>query len=38
MSNPQVIEEKEPLISLPPTQDELPCDDGMPMETERHKH
>lgn len=24
-------------ILLPPTQDELPCDDGMPMETERHK-
>ncbi|MGK7952403.1 MAG: Uma2 family endonuclease [Xenococcaceae cyanobacterium] len=24
-------------ISLPPTQDELPCDDGIPMETWRHK-
>jgi len=38
MSNPQLTEEKEPPISLPPTQDELPCDDGIPMETERHKH
>lgn len=25
-----------PQLSLP-TQDNLPCDDGMPMETERHK-
>jgi Uma2 family endonuclease len=24
-------------IVLPPTQDELPCDDGIPMETQRHK-
>ena len=24
-------------IILPPTQDELPCDDGMPMETARHR-
>lgn len=24
-------------IALPPTQDELPCDDGIPMETQRHK-
>ncbi|MBE9143069.1 Uma2 family endonuclease [Planktothrix mougeotii] len=24
-------------IILPPTQDELPCDDGVPMETQRHK-
>ncbi|UBF27343.1 Uma2 family endonuclease [Kovacikia minuta CCNUW1] len=24
-------------IPLPPTQDELPCDDGIPMETYRHK-
>jgi Uma2 family endonuclease len=23
-------------IELPPTEDELPCDDGMPMETQRH--
>lgn len=24
-------------VVLPPTQDELPCDDGVPMESERHK-
>ncbi|MBM4258323.1 MAG: Uma2 family endonuclease [Deltaproteobacteria bacterium] len=24
-------------IALPPTQDELPCDDGEPMETARHR-
>jgi len=24
-------------ITLPPTQDDLPCDDGVPMETQRHK-
>ncbi|MFM6281241.1 MAG: Uma2 family endonuclease, partial [Dolichospermum sp.] len=24
-------------IKLPPTQAELPCDDGIPMETQRHK-
>ena len=24
-------------IALPPTQDDLPCDDGVPMETQRHK-
>jgi len=24
-------------IPLPPTQDDLPCDDGVPMETQRHK-
>ncbi|MBE9192767.1 Uma2 family endonuclease [Gloeocapsopsis crepidinum LEGE 06123] len=24
-------------VALPPTQDELPCDDGIPMETQRHK-
>lgn len=24
-------------LVLPPTQDELPCDDGVPMETQRHK-
>jgi Uma2 family endonuclease len=23
-------------VELPPTEDELPCDDGMPMETQRH--
>ncbi|MEA5546464.1 Uma2 family endonuclease [Limnoraphis robusta] len=38
MSEPQIIEEKPPVIALPPTQDDLPCDDGIPMETERHKH
>lgn len=27
-----------PDVALPPTQDELPSDDGMPMETARHKH
>ncbi|MDY6784930.1 MAG: Uma2 family endonuclease [Cyanobacteriota bacterium] len=27
----------QPEISLPPTQDELPYDDGIPMETQRHK-
>ncbi|NJO15490.1 MAG: Uma2 family endonuclease [Thioploca sp.] len=32
LSEPEWI----PQLSLP-TQDELPCDDGMPMETERHK-
>ena len=32
-----LVEPAVPGISLPPTQDELPCDDGMPMETERHK-
>ncbi|MDR9405161.1 MAG: Uma2 family endonuclease [Halothece sp. Uz-M2-17] len=26
-----------PEITPPPTQDELPCDDGIPMETQRHK-
>ena len=24
-------------VALPPTQDELPYDDGVPMETERHR-
>jgi Uma2 family endonuclease len=24
-------------VALPPTQDELPCDDGVPMETARHR-
>ncbi|MES1025783.1 Uma2 family endonuclease [Gloeocapsa sp. BRSZ] len=28
---------KELGVALPPTQDELPCDDGIPMETQRHK-
>ncbi|HLO87636.1 MAG TPA: Uma2 family endonuclease [Nostocaceae cyanobacterium] len=26
-----------PSVKLPPTQAELPCDDGIPMETQRHK-
>jgi Uma2 family endonuclease len=26
-----------PDVTLPPTQDQLPCEDGIPMETERHK-
>ena len=26
-----------PRIERLPTQDELPCDDGVPMETERHR-
>jgi Uma2 family endonuclease len=26
-----------PYVILPPTQAELPCDDGIPMETQRHK-
>lgn len=26
-----------PEIEIPPTQDQLPCDDGIPMETARHK-
>ncbi len=31
------LEDVAPEIVLPPTQDDLPCDDGIPMETERHK-
>jgi len=27
----------EPNVKMPPTQAELPCDDGIPMETQRHK-
>ncbi|NMG08248.1 Uma2 family endonuclease [Brasilonema sp. UFV-L1] len=27
-----------PYLTLPPTQAELPCDDGIPMETQRHKY
>ena len=27
----------EAMPPVPPTQDELPCDDGEPMETQRHK-
>ncbi len=37
MSEPALIGDEAPEIALPPTQDELPCDDGVPMETERHK-
>lgn len=38
MSGSAWVEDVAPEITLPPTQDELPCDDGVPMETERHKH
>lgn len=31
------IVRKAPDVTLPPTQPELPCDDGEPMETQRHK-
>jgi hypothetical protein len=31
-----VIGANPPEIKLPPTQDELPSDDGIPMETQRH--
>jgi Uma2 family endonuclease len=37
MSNPAIDQQEPPAIALPPTQDELPCDDGIPMETYRHK-
>jgi Uma2 family endonuclease len=30
-----LVEQK--IVETPPTQNDLPCDDGMPMETERHK-
>ena len=33
-----VLNDIAPEIALLPTQDELPSDDGMPMETSRHKH
>jgi Uma2 family endonuclease len=33
-----VIASSDPFdVALPPTQAELPCDDGEPMETQRHK-
>jgi Uma2 family endonuclease len=35
MSDEAAVAELE--ITLPPTQDELPCDDGEPMETARHR-
>lgn len=37
MSDIDVMEQDTPDVVLPPTQDELPYDDGVPMETERHK-
>jgi Uma2 family endonuclease len=37
MSEIDVMEQDAPDVVLPPTQDELPYDDGVPMETERHK-
>ena len=37
MSETTLSEAQTPDVALPPTQDELPCDDGIPMETERHK-
>jgi Uma2 family endonuclease len=37
MSETTLIEPIALNISLPPTQDDLPCDDGIPMETQRHK-
>ncbi len=41
MSDPQLVQlavvEQAPAIPVPPTQDELPYDDGIPMESPRHK-
>jgi Uma2 family endonuclease len=37
MSATALSEPTAPGITSPPTQDELPCDDGVPMETERHR-
>ena len=41
MSDPQLVQlavvEQAPAIPAPPTQDELPYDDGIPMESPRHK-
>jgi Uma2 family endonuclease len=37
MSETTLIEPVALNISLPPTQDDLPCDDGIPMESQRHK-
>ena len=34
MSQKTLIESS---VALPPTQENLPCDDGIPMETQRHK-
>ncbi len=37
MSETTLIEPIAPTVASPPTQDDLPCDDGIPMETQRHK-
>jgi Uma2 family endonuclease len=37
MTQAVLVEPADPYVTLPPTQDELPCEDGVPMETERHK-
>ena len=37
MNQAVLIEPLAPDVTLPPTQDQLPCEDGIPMETERHK-
>ena len=37
MNQAVLIEPVAPDVTLPPTQDQLPCEDGVPMETERHK-
>lgn len=37
MSETTIIESAPFGVTLPPTQDQLPCDDGIPMETQRHK-
>jgi Uma2 family endonuclease len=37
MSETTLIEPIALTVASPPTQDDLPCDDGIPMETQRHK-
>lgn len=37
MANSSLSELLPSWVTIPPTQDELPCDDGVPMETERHR-
>ena len=37
MPEAATIKAHAPEMALPPTQNELPCDDGIPMESERHK-
>ena len=37
MASTALSEPLPPGVTIPPTQDELPCDDGVPMETERHR-